>query len=255
MQDEARRALDQLTHLTVLVDLWAEEDGDTIYRSLERIVHALAEATAYISPRAVAVDRGEQAEAVDDDAGCALRQTLRFVILGEADGRALEPRFDSPQVLLVDLMRCQDQGEVLGSLLIEVRQEDSFVLGPRATDDQEATATRELRYRRDILRCTGDLLDTVKACIPCDLDRLDTMLQKKRARSLVLHVETAEEVQQAQVPASVATEEELVGAEDRRDEVGRDRARSQLAEHRRPEVVLDEDSYRRVRQIKEAAHR
>ena len=73
MQDEARRALDQLAHLTMLVDLWAEEDGDTIYRCLERIVHALAEATAYISPRAVAVDRGEQAEAVDDDAGCALR--------------------------------------------------------------------------------------------------------------------------------------------------------------------------------------
>ena len=152
-------------------------------------------------------------------------------------------------------MRCQDQGEVLGSLLIEVRQEDSFVLGPRATDDQEATATRELRYRRDILRCTGDLLDTVEARIPCDLDRLDTMLQKKRARSLVLHVETAEEVQQTQVPASVATEEELVGAEDRRDEVGRDRARCQLAEHRRPEVVLDEDSDRRVRQIKEATYR
>ena len=79
----------------MLVDLRAEEDGDTIYRSLERIVHALAEATAYISPRAVAVDRGEQAEAVDDDAGRALRQTLRFVILREADGWALEPRLDS----------------------------------------------------------------------------------------------------------------------------------------------------------------
>ena len=73
MQDEARLTAHQLTHLTVFVDLWAEEDGDTIYRSLERIVHALAETTAYISPRAIAVDRGEQAEAVDDDAGRALR--------------------------------------------------------------------------------------------------------------------------------------------------------------------------------------
>ena len=105
MEHEARSTVHQLTHLTVLMDLRPEEDRHAIDSRLERIMHTLAKASADISPLPIAVDRRKQAKAVDDDAARPLGKRLAFYTFGESNRGTLQPRLDSTQVLLVDLVR------------------------------------------------------------------------------------------------------------------------------------------------------
>ena len=140
----------------------------------------------------------------------------------------------------MDLVRSEHESEVVLGL-VEVRDEDRFVFGPSTSCYEESPSVERLHLWY-LLGCPSDGLDTVEAGIPRDTDLSDAVLEEEILRMGILYVEVTEEIEQSQVPAPVPAEEELVFSEDGRDEVGRHFPPGKLPEHRRPEVVLDEDS-------------
>ena len=107
MEYEAEAALDELAHLTMLVHLGSEEDGDAVDGRLQRIVYALAEASPDPGVAPIAVDGGEQPEAVDDEAVVVPRRSR--LQLAVADRGTGELGLNGLEVLLVDLVGGDDE--------------------------------------------------------------------------------------------------------------------------------------------------
>lgn len=74
------------------------------------------------------------------------------------------------------------------------------------------------------------------------------------ARSFVLHIQVGVGAEHAAEESAVGPEEYLVGAENGRDDVGGNLSSPQLAQVVAPELIFDEDGYRRFQQVEKAAY-
>jgi hypothetical protein len=135
--EAAVTALQLLSLLETLV-VGTEDDRHAPYGSLDRVVYAYAEASAYIGDGGVAIDAGEKTEAVDDE---GRPYTARVRIEGmvplpcrDGPGEDLCITPDVPahelllnllQVALVDDVRGDDELPV--GMLAEIADKDIFV--------------------------------------------------------------------------------------------------------------------------------
>ena len=92
----ARR--DEVFGLLEFLEVRTKQDGDAVDSRLQRIVDACPETAAHIRHFAIAVDRREQAEAIDNQA-LFLLYIRCLLYLRQADGGAREGAFDSGQIL------------------------------------------------------------------------------------------------------------------------------------------------------------
>ena len=158
------------------------------------------------------------------------------------------------QVLLIDLVRHKNELRTtttnLQSTIFNVLLKKYFVLRPCTTGYHHLRCVlHELRDRQQarvlaLARSRQHFVHPVKTGITRHGALMHAVLRQQPARSLVLHEDMREAMQQLQCARAVPMKEPLGGAEDRRDTIGRYAAFLQLPQVRRPELILHEDRHR-----------
>ena len=96
--------------LAELLVTWSEDDGNAIDGSLRDVVNARAKTTANVGDFAIAIERGEDAEAVDYQA--VERCWVDALELCVTSNGAIYACHHSVETVLVELMRSDDEFEV-----------------------------------------------------------------------------------------------------------------------------------------------
>jgi len=138
--DAATARLETLCLLEALV-VGPEDDGDVPDGSLEGVVDAYAEAATDIGDVGIAVDAGEQSEAVDEEhVGIADVVGCRLSIAHDLTTREL--LLDGSEVVGIDDVGCDDGFPV--GVVVEPGDEDVLVGLPAAAGDEAGAVGLEL---------------------------------------------------------------------------------------------------------------
>lgn len=163
---KASAQFQKILSLTEALVVGPDEDRDAVDCSLRYVVNAHAESAAHISDVRIAIDTGEQTEAVDDQAIRILDVCIAILNFRIAERRAMQLVLYLAEMLFVYDVRSQNELQV--RMVVEIRDYQVFIRSPTAAGDEGHILTSELLNQGQVFCLLANIQDTVETGVAHD---------------------------------------------------------------------------------------